>query len=52
VRTLVNEGRDSSELTHAAKIEGMETLREAAIRKLAEGATTFEEVARVTGDVG
>jgi general secretion pathway protein E len=52
VRALVNEGRDASELTHAAKIEGMETLREAAIRKLAEGVTTFEEVARVTGDVG
>ncbi len=52
VRALVNEGRDASELTHAAKIEGMETLREAAIRKLAEGITTFEEVARVTGDVG
>jgi general secretion pathway protein E len=52
VRALVNEGRDASELTHAAKIEGMETLREAAIRKLAEGVTTFEEVARVTGDAG
>jgi general secretion pathway protein E len=52
VRGLVNEGRDASELTHAAKIEGMETLREAAIRKLAEGVTTFEEVARVTGDAG
>ena len=52
VRGLVNEGRDASELTHAAKIEGMETLREAAIRKLAEGITTFEEVARVTGDAG
>jgi type II secretory ATPase GspE/PulE/Tfp pilus assembly ATPase PilB-like protein len=28
----------------------METLREAAIRKLAEGTTTFEEVVRVTAD--
>ncbi len=52
VRALVNEGRDASELTHAARIEGMETLREAAMRKLAEGVTTFEEVARVTGDAG
>ena len=38
VRALVNEGRDASELTHAAKIEGMETLREASLddRKLAD----------------
>ena len=28
----------------------METLREAAIRKLADGATTFEEVVRVTAE--
>ena len=28
----------------------METLREAAVRKLAEGVTTFEEVLRVTAD--
>jgi general secretion pathway protein E len=52
IRGLVNEGKDASELTHAAKIEGMETLHEAAIRKLAEGVTTFEEVQRVTADFG
>ncbi len=52
VRTLINEGRDAAELTHAARIEGMETLREGAIRKLAAGITTFEEVLRVTADVG
>ena len=28
---------------------GMRTLRQSALRKLAEGATTFEEVVRVTG---
>ena len=28
----------------------METLREAAVRKLADGVTTFEEVVRVTAD--
>ena len=50
VRQLVNEGRDSNEIAHAARVEGMETLREAAIRKLADGATTFEEVVRVTAD--
>jgi type II secretory ATPase GspE/PulE/Tfp pilus assembly ATPase PilB-like protein len=28
---------------------GMKTLRQSALRKLAEGTTTFEEVVRVTG---
>ncbi len=32
-------------------IEGMETLRESALRKLAEGVTTFGEVARLTTDL-
>ena len=50
VRALINQGKDANEIHHAARIEGMESLREAALRKLAEGATTFEEVARVTAD--
>jgi len=50
VRTLINEGKDAGEVAHAARVEGMETLREAAIRKLAEGGTTFEEVVRLTAD--
>jgi general secretion pathway protein E len=50
IRTLINEGRDANEINHAGRIEGMESLREAALRKLAEGVTTFEEVARVTAD--
>ena len=50
VRTLINEGKDAGEIAHAARVEGMETLREAAIRKLAEGHTTFEEVIRLTAD--
>ena len=50
VRTLINEGKDAGEIAHAARVEGMETLREAAIRKLAEGQTTFEEVIRLTAD--
>ncbi len=52
VRSLINEGRDANEIAHAARIEGMEALRESAIRKLAEGITTFEEILRVTSDVG
>jgi general secretion pathway protein E len=50
VRGLISENRDASEIAHGARVEGMETLRESAIRKLAEGVTTFEEVARVTAD--
>ena len=51
VRALINGGKDANEITDGARIEGMETLREAATRKLAEGITTFEEVVRVTADV-
>jgi len=51
VRTLINEGRDANEIAHAARIEGMEPLREAALRKLADGITTYEEVARLAADV-
>ncbi|MEN8159326.1 MAG: GspE/PulE family protein [Myxococcota bacterium] len=50
VRTLVTEGKDANEIAHAARVEGMETLREAAIRKLADGTTTFEEVVRLTAE--
>ncbi|MBW2269712.1 MAG: type II/IV secretion system protein [Deltaproteobacteria bacterium] len=50
IRTLVNEGKDANEIAHAARIEGMEPLRDAALRKLADGITTFEEVARLTAD--
>ncbi len=50
VRALVNEGRDANDVAHAARVEGMESLREAALRKLAEGVTTFEEVVRLTSD--
>ena len=50
VRALINAGKDANEITEGARIEGMETLREAAVRKLAEGVTTFEEVVRVTAD--
>jgi general secretion pathway protein E len=50
VRALISEGGDANEITHAARVEGMETLREAAIRKLADGITTFEEVVRLTAE--
>ncbi len=50
IRTLINEGKDANEIHHAGRIEGMEPLRDAAVRKLAEGVTTFEEIMRVTAD--
>ena len=51
IRTLVNEGKDANEIANAGRIEGMEPLRDAAVRKLAEGMTTYEEVVRLTADV-
>ncbi len=51
IRGLINEGKDANEIAHAGRIEGMEPLRDAAVRKLAEGVTTFEEVVRLTADV-
>jgi general secretion pathway protein E len=50
VQTLIRQGKDANEISEAARIEGMESLRECAIRRLAEGGTTFEEVIRITAD--
>jgi general secretion pathway protein E len=50
VQGLIKARSDASEILHAARVEGMETLRESAIRKLADGTTTFEEVVRLTVD--
>ncbi|MCZ6823250.1 MAG: GspE/PulE family protein [Deltaproteobacteria bacterium] len=51
VRGLIKSGQDANEIARAARIEGMETLRESALRKLADGVTTFGEVARLTTDL-
>ena len=50
VRGLIKTGQDANELARAARIEGAESLRECALRKLASGITTYEEVLRVTVD--
>ena len=50
IRRLIMEGADAGEMMKAAKIDGMMSLREMAIKKLAEGLTTFDEVIRVTAD--
>ncbi|HEX2251811.1 MAG TPA: ATPase, T2SS/T4P/T4SS family [Thermoanaerobaculia bacterium] len=49
VKELVVRGADSPEIKRTAVEHGMRTLRQSALRKLAEGVTTFEEVVRVTG---
>jgi general secretion pathway protein E len=49
IKHLVIEGKDAPEIKREAVKNGMRTLRQSALRKLAEGVTTFEEVVRVTG---
>ena len=52
VQSLINEDKGATEIAHAGRLEGMETLRDGALRKLAEGITPVEEVIRVTADAG
>ena len=49
IRGLINGRRDATEILRAGRQDGMKTLREHAIRKLAQGHTSFQEVLRVTG---
>jgi general secretion pathway protein E len=49
IRDLVDRGEDFLKIKEMAIKRGMRTLRQSALRKLAEGATSFEEVVRVTG---
>ncbi|MGF1509569.1 MAG: GspE/PulE family protein [Myxococcota bacterium] len=51
IRKMVAASVDAKEISKAAQLDGMTTLRQAAIRKLAQGITTYEEVFRVTSDV-
>jgi general secretion pathway protein E len=48
IRKLVGARASSKEILKQARQDGLLTLREAAIRKLAKGLTSFEEVLRVT----
>ena len=47
IRKLVNKGASSPEIYKAARADGMMSLRENALRKMAQGVTTFEEVMTV-----
>ncbi len=49
IKALTIRGADAPEIKREASKNGMRTLRQSALRKLAEGITTFEEVVRVTG---
>jgi general secretion pathway protein E len=49
IRDLIDRGEDFLKIKETALKRGMRTLRQSALRKLAEGTTTFEEVVRVTG---
>jgi general secretion pathway protein E len=48
IRQIILDGGDMEAIRKAATKNGMQSLRAAAIRKLLDGATTFEEVIRVT----
>jgi general secretion pathway protein E len=48
IRKLVVAKSSSKEVSRQARHDGLLTLRDAAIKKLAKGFTSFEEVLRVT----
>jgi general secretion pathway protein E len=49
IKQLIVEGKDAPEIKREAIRNGMRTLQQSALRKLADGITTFEEVVRVIG---
>jgi general secretion pathway protein E len=49
IKGMVTASVELSDLTAAAREEGLVTLRQAAISKMLEGATTYEEVISMTG---
>ncbi|MGB6640143.1 MAG: type II secretion system protein GspE, partial [Thermoanaerobaculia bacterium] len=48
IKQLILQGADAPKIKREAVNQGMRTLLQSALRKLAEGATTYEEVIRVT----
>jgi general secretion pathway protein E len=52
VRGLIGKMASGPEIRKAARANGMTSLRECAIKKLAQGVTTFEEVMTVVSDFG
>jgi general secretion pathway protein E len=50
IRSIIREKGDAELIKKAAQADGMIALREAAVRKMLNGETTFDEVIRVTGE--
>jgi type IV pilus assembly protein PilB len=48
IKDAVLQGGSAAELRELARANGMKTLREAGLQKIREGATTIQEVMRVT----
>jgi type II secretory ATPase GspE/PulE/Tfp pilus assembly ATPase PilB-like protein len=51
IRKLIVSKSSAKDVTKQARHDGLLTLREAAIKKLARGQTSFEEVLRVTTEL-
>jgi general secretion pathway protein E len=51
IQKLISQGAPAVEISNAARLDGMRTLRENGVRKLAAGLTTFDEVWSATRDV-
>jgi general secretion pathway protein E len=49
IKGLITGSVELADLAAAAQEEGLETLRQVAVRKMLEGATTYEEVVSMTG---
>ena len=49
IKRMIHRDATEPELTHSAKLTGMRTLQQDAIKKITEGLTTCEEVLRVFG---
>jgi general secretion pathway protein E len=50
IRSIIRDKPDAARIREAAISDGMVGLREAAVRKMLKGETTFDEVIRVTGE--
>ncbi len=50
IRAMIQEKADSELIRKAAAADGMVVLRDAAVKKMQKGETTFDEVIRVTGE--
>ena len=51
LRRLIKAQSTADEISAAAVNDGMRTLRQCAIRKMAQGVTSFDEVAFALGEV-